>query len=297
MFMRSTSHAAPRRWASSIFGCETYVSPTTRFDKTKRKNNHLILLARDSRVIRTSRTWSRAHLEGFYYNPRIDKELLRERRRSHRHVGLRHRRRAGAGGHEGRADRRARGGSRISRSLRAGCYFFEVQPNGMQEQEQVNAEPFRSRAAGIGLVATNDCHYVADDARAHEVLMCIQTGKDSHRRAPDAPPRRRLLLEEPGGDAAVLRDMPLPEALANTARIASDVQRRADIRASTLPLYEVPEGHDARVQLERPRAPRPRRPAARDACARAASRSRPVPRAAGALSLEMICKMGFPGTS
>ncbi len=169
-----------------IFGCETYVAPD-RLDKTDRRINHLILLAKNEVGYKNlSYLNSMGYLEGFYYNPRIDKELLREHSRgADRAVGVPRRR--------GRADAHARAGPRRRRARRAstqdifgpGNFFLELQPNGLAEQETVNGHLIEmSQKTGIPLVATNDCHYVnQDDARAHEVLMCIQQARPSTTRS------------------------------------------------------------------------------------------------------------------
>src|SRR6185369_6300818 len=163
-----------------IFGCETYVAATDRHDRTNRRNFHLILLAKDDAGYKNlSFLNSKGYLEGFYYNPRIDKQLLRER--SQGLIGLS----ACLGGEVAQAFMR-RGADAAEVVAREfddifgrGNFFLELQPNGIEEQETVNGHIVElSKKTGIPLIATNDCHYLdKQDARAHEILMCVQQKK------------------------------------------------------------------------------------------------------------------------
>ena len=177
-----------------IFGCETYIAPD-RLDKTERRSNHLILLAKNEVGWKNlSYLNSMGYLEGFYYNPRIDKPLLRKH--SEGLIGLS----ACLGGEVAQTHHapRARGGrERGAASSRTSSgkenFFLEMQPNGLEEQETVNGHLLEmSKKTGIGVIATNDCHYLnQSDARAHEILMCVQQKKTHPRREAPAPPQRR----------------------------------------------------------------------------------------------------------
>src|SRR5262252_10869921 len=165
-----------------IFGCETYVAPD-RLDKTERRSNHLILLAKNEVGWKNlSYLNSMGYLEGFYYNPRIDKPLLREHAEGL--IGLS----ACLGGEIAQTIRRrgpeaAEGAAKEFESIFGkGNFFLEMQPNGLEEQEQVNGHLIEiSKKTGIGVVATNDCHYLDQgDARSHEILMCVQQKKTIH---------------------------------------------------------------------------------------------------------------------
>ena len=145
-----------------IFGCETYVSATTMEDKTERKNYHLILLAKDMEGYKNLQFLnSKAFLEGFYYHPRIDKRLLKDHSKGL--IGLS----ACLGGEVAQTLMRegyekAKDKALEYKSLfEEDSFFLEVQPNGLDEQEQVNDSWKKmSRETGLGLVATGDCHYV-----------------------------------------------------------------------------------------------------------------------------------------
>jgi len=169
-----------------IIGIEIYVAPRSRFDKTPLDNkglSHLILLAENQDGYRNlCKLASAAQLEGFYYKPRIDKQLLREH-----HQGLI----AMTACLHGEIPRRIRDGNMEIADAAAleyleifgeNNFFLEVQNNGIDIQENVNQALLEmSQRLSIPLVASNDCHYLQrEDVRAHDVLLCIQTGKTIH---------------------------------------------------------------------------------------------------------------------
>src|ERR1700709_2226225 len=163
-----------------IFGCETYVAATDHTDRTNRRNHHLILLAKnDVGYKNLSYLNSMGYLEGFYYNPRIDKQLLRDH--SDGLIGMS----ACLGGEIAQtlekngvaaAEETAK---EYAAMFAPGDFYLELMPTPTPEQDTLNGELVRmGRKLGIPLVATNDCHYVnRSDAQAHDVLMAIQTGK------------------------------------------------------------------------------------------------------------------------
>src|SRR5438045_1291217 len=165
-----------------IFGCETYIAPD-RLDKTERRSNHMILLAKDQTGWKNlSYLNSMGYLEGFYYNPRIDKKLLKER--SAGLIGLS----ACLGGEVAQTlmregyERAKETALEYKSLLEEGSFYLEVQPNGLAEQEKVNDSWKKmARETGLGLVATGDCHYVRkEDWKSHNILMCIQQNKTVH---------------------------------------------------------------------------------------------------------------------
>jgi DNA polymerase-3 subunit alpha len=165
-----------------IIGCEIYVAPGSRFDKTPGDKGgmfHLILLAKNKEGYRNlCQLVSAAHLEGFYYKPRVDKAILADCSKGL--VAL-----SGCLHGEiprliqaGRVDKAAEAARAYQAIFGEGNFYLEVQNNGIQAQETVNhALREMSETLSIPLVATNDCHYLdQEDARAHDVLLCIQTG-------------------------------------------------------------------------------------------------------------------------
>ena len=234
-----------------ILGMEAYVAGEKgRADRTERVGRHLILLARNAEGWANLRYLSSmAFTEGFYYDPRIDKPLLRDHARGL--VGLT----ACLAGEVPRLVRQGDmdGARRVAREYRdifdPGAFFLEVQSNGMAEQLEVNEKLAElGEAEGIPLVATADAHYVARaDARAHEVLMCIASGKTM------ADPKRLrhetdgLFIASPDEMAAALPRY--PEALANAARIAASCDVELPLGKTFLPRFQLPDGIDEDEQI------------------------------------------------
>jgi len=174
---------AKRAGIKPIIGCEIYVAPRTRFDKTPLDNkdiSHLILLVENQDGYRNlCKLATTAQLDGFYYRPRIDKQILKECSKGL--IGLS----ACLHGEiprciqQGRIEQAEAIAFEYLQTFGEGNFFLEVQNNGLQEQEQVNQIILdMSQRLSIPLVASNDCHYLSkDDVRAHDVLLCIQTGK------------------------------------------------------------------------------------------------------------------------
>jgi DNA polymerase-3 subunit alpha len=174
---------AKRVGIKPIIGCEIYVAPRTRFDKTPLDNkdlSHLILLVENQDGYRNlCKLATTAQLDGFYYRPRIDKQILKECSKGL--IGLS----ACLHGEIPRCIQRGRIEQAESVAYEylqifgEGNFFLEVQNNGLLEQEQVNQILLdMSQRLSIPLVASNDCHYLSkEDVRAHDVLLCIQTGK------------------------------------------------------------------------------------------------------------------------
>jgi len=180
------SQEAVRHGVQPIIGCEMYVAPQSRFEKAGRiddyeagGNYHLILLATNRDGYRhLCRLVSAGFQEGFHYKPRVDKELLRELNGGLIALSgcLR-----GEVAHSIMTDRpeRARSAAEELARIFDGRFYIEVQDNHLAAQEKVNRELIGlARDMGLPLVGTNDCHYLRpEDAAAHEVLLCIQTGK------------------------------------------------------------------------------------------------------------------------
>ena len=227
-----------------ILGCEAYVAPGSRLVKggTARESaNHLVLLAENREGFQNLiQLVSAAHLEGFYYKPRIDKELLA--RHSRGLIGLS----ACLKGEVASALRSEQPRKAIEAAasyreiLGKDNFFLEVQDQGIEEQRAVNRGMVEiSGELGIPLVATNDVHYLRrDDARAHDLLLCIGTGKTVN-----DPDRMRyhgdqFYLKSPDEMAAVFGE--LPEALRNTLAIAERCRVELGGTEHHLPNFEVP---------------------------------------------------------
>ena len=225
-----------------IIGCEIYVAPRTRFDKTPMDNRdltHLVLLAQNQEGYRNlCKLASAAQLEGFYYRPRIDKDILRECRKGligmsaclHGEVPQRI-----LDGSMSRAEEAARELQQIFGEDR---FFFEVQNNGIDEQDRVNqALNQLSQRLSIPLVASNDCHYLSkEDVRAHDVLLCIQTGKTVNDSDRFKFRTDQLYFKSKEEMYAYFKDY--PGALQNTVDIASRCQIDFDFNTYHFPKFD-----------------------------------------------------------
>ena len=163
-----------------VIGCEVYVAPGSRFDRTAGGRAHLILLCETQQGYQNLiKLCSAGFIEGYYYKPRIDMDLLRQR-----HEGLIALSACLSGDVpklllQGRYDEARDLALEFESIMGKGNYFLEMQDHGLREQKLVNQGLIRiSQETGIPLVCTNDVHYLhREDAKAQEILMCIQTGK------------------------------------------------------------------------------------------------------------------------
>jgi DNA polymerase-3 subunit alpha len=236
-----------------VIGCEMYVAYGSRFDKSSVEdqqadagaNNHLIVLAaNDTGYKNLVKLVSKGFVEGFYYKPRIDKELLREHR-------------------EGLIVLSSCLKGEVSQSLAAGNYgkardaalqfkeilgpenfFLEIQDHGIPDQQKI--VPMMARLGeevGLELVATNDSHYLSkDDAFAHEVLLCIGTGKTL-----GDEKRMKFYSDDfyvKGPDEMERIFRAYPQAIANTVKIAERIHMSLDVKGHHLPKFPVPPGKD-----------------------------------------------------
>ena len=231
-----------------IIGCEVYVAPGSRFDKESHLDEeryyHLILLAENNtgyhNLLKIS---SIGFKDGFYYKPRVDREVLEKY-----HEGTICLSACLAGEVQkklqyGQYDAAKEAALWHEKTFGKGNYFLELQDHGIPEQKLVNQQLLRmSQETGIPLAATNDCHYTrAEDAEAHDVLLCLQTGK----RLSD---ENRLRYE--GGQYYVKSEEEMrelfpyaPQALDNTQKIADRCHVEIKFHDQKLPKYPVPEGY------------------------------------------------------
>src|SRR5215813_12637169 len=174
--------ASNKAGVKPIIGCEMYVAKTSRHDRdpANGRPNHLIVLCENEKGYQNLvKLVSKGYLEGFYYKPRIDKELLREH--SEGLIGLS----ACLNGEvsanvlAGRIEQAERAASEYQDIFGKGRFFLEIHDHGLEKQRKIIPDVLKiSERTGIRAVATNDCHYMhQDDCRAHDVLLCIQTGK------------------------------------------------------------------------------------------------------------------------
>lgn len=238
-----------------IIGCEVYVAPGSRWDKEGREDNrynHLVLLAENNTGYHNlMKIVSRGFTEGFYYKPRVDKALLRQY--SEGIIALS----ACLAGEVQRYIARGFYEEAVKAALELedifgkGNFFLELQDHGIPEQKTVNQALLRmSQETGIELVATNDIHYTyAQDAKAHDILLCIQTGKkvsDENRMRYEGG---QYYVKSPE-EMAQLFPYAL-EALENTHKIAMRCHVDIEFGKYKLPQFPVPEGYDAWTYLKK----------------------------------------------
>ena len=237
-----------------ILGCEVYVAPGSRFDKeagmSEDRYYHLVLLAENNTgYANLMKIVSKGFVDGFYYKPRVDYEVLSEY-----HEGIICLSACLAGEvqkylQRGLYEEACKSALHYQEIFGKGNYFLELQDHGIPEQGFVNQQLIRmSKELGIELVATNDIHYTyADDAAAHDVLLCIQTGK----KVSDTD---RMRYE--GGQYYCKSEEEMralfpyaPQALDNTHKIAERCNVEIEFGVTKLPHYEVPEGYDSWTYL------------------------------------------------
>ena len=237
---------ARRKGVKPILGCEVYVAPGDRRDKSGSPGetaNHLVLLAETLEGYHNLiHLVSAGYTDGFYYKPRIDKDLLAGHSKGL--IGLSSCLKGEVAEGLTRAQtKRARDAAAAYRDiLGPQSFFLEMQWHGIDEQRIVNTGiPSIARDLGLGLVCTNDVHYLRDsDAHPHDVLLCIGTGKafsDPKRLRYEA---RQFFLKTPEEMAATFKDY--PEALANTVRIAERCNVMLPEGENYLPNFDVPPG-------------------------------------------------------
>jgi DNA polymerase-3 subunit alpha len=253
-FYRSVSKAGLK----PIIGCEVYVAPRSRFEKggsnggTQESSFHLILLCKDMNGYRNlTRLVSSAYLEGFYYKPRIDKDILTQH--SGGLIGLSSCLKGEIPHYlaAGMIDKAREVALEYKRIFGADNFFLEIQANELPEQEKINKQLIElSRDLHIPLVATNDCHYLKrEDAKAHDVLLCIQTGKtlkdtDRMRFSKDT-----FYFKSPKEMYEAFRD--IPEAIENTRKVAEKCNLDFKFDEFRLPKYELPAGENDNNYLKK----------------------------------------------
>ena len=248
--------AAKASGINPVLGCEVYVAPGSRFDRETTHGEdryyHLVLLAEnDKGYSNLMKIVSRGFVDGYYYKPRVDMDILNEY-------------------HEGIIALSACLAGEVQRNLARGFYeeakkiafryqecfgkdnfFLELQDHGLPEQKMVNQQLLRlSQDTGIELVATNDIHYTyAEDAEPHDILLCMQTGKK-------LSDEDRMRYE--GGQYYVKSEDEMKllfpyalQALENTAKIAERCHVEIEFGNTKVPHFEVPQGYDSWTYLNK----------------------------------------------
>jgi len=237
-----------------ILGCEVYVSTTSRHQKKTeedRRNQHFVLLAETDEGFRNlSRLTSAAYKEGFYYKPRIDKELLAQHAEGL--IALSSCNRGEVGHHLSKENipRATKIAEQYREIMGEDNFYLELQDHKLDWQEGINKGLLEiSKNTGIPLVATNNCHYLdRDDKRAHEILLCLQTGKTM-----EDPYRMKYHSDEyyfKSAEEMTELFQQVPEAIENTIKIAERCNLEMELGIDNLPEYPVPESHTLFTYLE-----------------------------------------------
>jgi DNA polymerase-3 subunit alpha len=247
-------HAATTRGVKPIIGCEVYVARGSRLEKTSDagRSNHLLLLCENNEGYRNLvKLVSAGFLEGFYYNPRIDYDLLSQHSRGLIALSACLRGEVAESLTQERRDDARKAAYRLRDIFGKGNFFLEIQDQGIDMEKRINPELVAlSRETGIPLVATNDCHYLTKgDARAQEVLLCIQTGKTM-----SDPHRMRFATDQfyfKTADEMAQVFGELPDALDRTVAIAERCNVKIERVPNPFPEFKVPEGHTLDSYFER----------------------------------------------
>lgn len=248
--------AAKAAGINPILGCEIYVAPNSRFDREASHGEdryyHLVLLAENNQGYQNlMKIVSKGFVEGYYYKPRVDMEVLNTY-----HEGIIALSACLAGEVprylvRGMYEEAKEVALRYEKCFGKGNFFLELQDHGIPEQKTVNAQLLRmSQETGIELVATNDVHYTyAEDWEAHDILLCIQTGKK-------LSDENRMRYE--GGQYYVKSEEEMRElfpyaqqALENTQKIADRCHVEIEFGVTKLPHFDVPEGYDSWTYLNK----------------------------------------------
>jgi DNA polymerase-3 subunit alpha len=246
---------AIRHGIKPIVGCEVYVSPGSRFEKKTgvgEGNYHLTLLVKnETGYFNLLKLVSLAHLEGFYYKPRVDKGLLSQYNEGLIALSGCLKGEIAAHSSRGELKKALQSAEDYRRIFNDRRFFIEIQNNGVENQLQLNERLLEvAHELSLPVVATNDCHYLhRKDAKAHEVLLCIQTGKtlqDSDRMRFSSD---EFYFKSPQEMADLFQN--IPEAIAHTLEIAEQCNLEMHFDEKHIPRIAVPTGETPESYLEK----------------------------------------------
>jgi DNA polymerase-3 subunit alpha len=249
-------NGAKRHGLNPIIGCEVYVAPECRKEKKSKyhlrdASYHLILLAQnDIGYKNLLRLVTSGYIEGFYYKPRIDKELLAEH--SEGLIALSSCGRGEVADSITKEDipRAMEVAEQYQEIMGKDNFFLELQYHNMEYQETINKELIKiGGKLSIPLVATNNCHYLEKkDFHAHEILLCLQTGKTINDPYRMQYPSDEYYFKSPEEMIEIFKDV--PEAIENTMKIAERCNLNMDFDTLNFPDYPVPENYTLETYLE-----------------------------------------------
>ncbi len=279
-------HQARKAGVKPILGMEAYVTRGRRQDRTRDTAHHLVLLARDERGFRNlMKLSSLAFLEGFYYKPRLDHELLSKHREGLLALSACPKGEIATDLLEDNPEGALKTAMLYRDLFGAENFFLEIQNHGLEIEDRLRAGVSDlARRTGIPLVATNDCHYLHHgDADAHDVLLCIQTGKTV-----DDTQRLRYQTDQvyfKSADEMKACFSEFPEALANTLAIAERCNVQLTVGKPLLPEFPLPPGETSVEEYLRGLARKELRQRFTDVSDQVQRRLE--------YELDVICRMGF----
>ena len=247
-------HQAMTHGVKPIIGCEVYVAPDNHKNRGSdaERSNHLVLLAENEEGYKNLiQLVSTGFLDGFYYKPRVDHDLLAQHSKGLIALSACLRGEVADALLADKYDQARANAYRLRDIFGKGNFFLEVQDQGLEIEQSINRELVRlSRDSGIPLVATNDCHYLTRaDSHAQEVLLCIQTGKTMSDGSRMKFATDQFYFKTAVEMAQVFRE--LPDALERTVTIADRCNVKIQRVGNPFPEFKVPEGHTTDSYFER----------------------------------------------
>jgi DNA polymerase-3 subunit alpha len=247
-------HQATTHGVKPIIGCEVYVAPDNHKNRgtEAERSNHLVLLCENDEGYRNLiQLVSTGYLDGFYYKPRVDHELLARHSKGLIALSACLRGEVADALLSEKYDQARVNAYRLRDIFGKGNFFLEVQDQGMEIETRINRDLVSlSRETGIPLVATNDCHYLTQsDSHAQEVLMCIQTGKTMSDGQRMKFATDQFYFKTAEEMAQVFRE--LPDAVSRTVTIAERCNVKIQRVSNPFPEFKVPEGHTTDSYFEK----------------------------------------------
>jgi DNA polymerase-3 subunit alpha len=247
-------HQATTHGVKPIIGCEMYVAPDNHKNRGTgaERSNHLVLLCENEKGYQNLiKLVSTGYLDGFYYKPRVDHELLAKHSQGLIALSACLRGEVADALLAEKYDQAQTSAYRLRDIFGKGNFFLEVQDQGLEMDTRVNRDLVRlSKESGIPLVATNDCHYLTQaDSHAQEVLMCIQTGKTMSDGQRMKFATDQFYFKTAEEMRQVFRE--LPDALTRTVAIAERCNVKIQRVSDPFPEFKVPEGHTTDSYFEK----------------------------------------------
>jgi DNA polymerase-3 subunit alpha len=247
-------HQATTHGVKPIIGCEMYVAPDnhkTRGTEAERSNHLVLLCETDEGYRNLMQLVSTGYLDGFYYKPRVDHELLAKHSKGLIALSACLRGEVADALLADKYEQAKTSAYRLRDIFGKGNFFLEVQDQGLEMDVRVNRDLVKlSKESGIPLVATNDCHYLTQsDSHAQEVLMCIQTGKTMSDTQRMKFATDQFYFKTAEEMAQVFRE--LPDAVSRTVAIAERCNVKIQRVNNPFPDFKVPEGHTADSYFEK----------------------------------------------